>query len=83
MRFDSDEIAGNERTAGSLKRQNWIPIANSATPAVATSSVTRGASNSGRITSRSVRSPNRTVPANPIAIAMPSGRSQYLPSDAT
>jgi hypothetical protein len=52
---------------------NSSEMASSDTPAVATSSVTRGASNSGRITTRSVASAMATAASRPMAMARNSG----------
>jgi hypothetical protein len=74
-RFASVEIGARTRIGGSLNRQNSMPMASRATPAVATSNVTRGASNSGRTMSRSVSSPMTTPATIPRAMAAAYGRS--------
>ena len=64
-------MASKKRSGLLAVRQNCTPRASSATPAVATSSVTRGASNSGRITRRSVSSPMPTADARPTINPIP------------
>ncbi len=73
------ETRFNRPRAGWMNRSRASPsqssseIASSDTPAVATSSVTRGASNSGLTTSRSVASAIATAAASPMTMASRSG----------
>ena len=68
-RKNESSIFGIVITSVSLNCQNCSPMAVSATPAVATRSVTRGALRSGWMTRRSVSRPMATAAAMPKANA--------------